>query len=463
MDLSPSKEFGPRQVAELGLQLFEASGKEGNPILAEEMRESAKYLFKCVGESILPAHMEIKVSDINITKDSQVAAIGSGAKVEGSSFIQVNTNSADDLDMGKLVQELGALSQKILEGGASPQNIAAAGAVATAQMAAQNNDSKGIIEAISKAGENALEVAQQIGAYEAAEVLRRSGVATEDDRARIELWASHLPLERFLVQEEKLGGLAQTRILSNLQRYGLCLIRPVGMATIVEVVESVIPMIGKATAMQNEAEGPIKDIRPKPDIDPNTGDSKGDLGFHVDGTQHLNQPPVLLFQYATGATLGAHSKFADIAKILRDISPERRHRLLVNLARHDAATFTKGKGRYQGPIFSFSSTGALICRIRFDAVINVNPACKEDFELLREKFDDEYYPTVFQPLDGDIVVFDNWRVMHARTEVYGTRDRHHRRVWFENLKLEHQPTCYLGIRPISREVAAEIERQNRTN
>lgn len=68
---------------------------------------------------------------------------------------------------------------------------------------------------------------------------------------------------------------------------------------------------------------------------------------------------------------------------------------------------------------------------------------------------------VFQPRDGDVVVLDNWRIMHARTEIFGTRDRHHRRVWFANLRLEHQSKYYLGIRPVTRELTAQIHRMNR--
>ena len=49
------------------------------------------------------------------------------------------------------------------------------------------------------------------------------------------------------------------------------------------------------------------------------------------------------------------------------------------------------------------------------------------FELLKQRFNDPYYASVFQPLDADVVIFDNWRIMHARDEVYGTRQRHHRR------------------------------------
>jgi hypothetical protein len=299
-----------------------------------------------------------------------------------------------------------------------------------------------------------------MGEYEIAEGLRRSGIATDEDRSRIEMWASSLSHQRFLVEEEKLGDLAETSIMTNVERYGICHVRPIGVAPTRELVESVIRMIGMPTEWQNHEPGPIKDIHPRPDVDPNTGDSRGDLGFHVDGTQHISQPPVLLFQYATGATLGAHSRFADAARIIHDLPIEHRFRILTNLARSDAATFRKGARKHIGPIFSFSQTDALMCRIRFDDVIAVNSECQDDFELLRVAFDDPYYSVVFQPRDGDVVVLDNWRVMHARTEVYGMRDRHHRRVWFANLKLEHQPKYYLGIRPVSRELAAQIQRMN---
>jgi hypothetical protein len=295
---------------------------------------------------------------------------------------------------------------------------------------------------------------------EATEVSRRSGVATDLDRARIRPWVQ-LPQEDFLVEEEKLADLAQNRILRKLELFGICQIRLMAHEASAQLVESVIEMIGTPTEWQNESEGRIKDIRPQPNILPNTGDSKGDLGFHVDGTQTPLQPPVLLFQYATGATLGAHSKFADAARIIRDISEERRWEVITRLASWNAASFKKGDQRYQGPIFSCSPTNTLMCRIRFDDVIEIESEFREDFELLRQKFNDSYYPTVFQPRDGDIVVFDNWRIMHARTEVYGTRDRHHRRVWFANLKLEHQIKYQLGLRPIPVPVIAEVIKRNR--
>ena len=59
--------------------------------------------------------------------------------------------------------------------------------------------------------------------------------------------------------------------------------------------------------------------------------------------------------------------------------------------------------------------------------------------------------------EGDIVVFDNWRVVHARDEVFGMHVRRHWRGWVSNLKTTLQPDYYLGIRPFSTNIAAQIE------
>jgi alpha-ketoglutarate-dependent taurine dioxygenase len=442
-----------------GLEMLELGDKASTKEKRDLCYEIAKNYFHYDAISRLPKDLRgaLHVGDIFNNNNTQVGAQGSQAKAEGNSFVQVNTEACNGPDLEKLTGELETLSKKILERGLTPENIAAAGAVANAQIASQKNNVTAVQEELTKAGEVALETATAVGMFEAAEALRRSGIATPEDRVRIQPWAQ-LPHEEFLVEEEKIGDRAQRRILRNLERFGICLLRPVGQEARVQVVESLITMLGTATEWQNEERGLVKDIRPKEGVNPNTGDSKGDLGFHVDGTQAVEQPPVLLFQYALGAPLGGHSKFADAARIIRDIPEERRYQLLANLARPDAATFTKREMRYQGPILSYSPTDQLMFRIRFDNVIDVHADCREDFELLKEKFNDPYYPSVFQPMNADIVVFDNWRVMHARTEVYG--DRHHRRVWFANLRLEHQPNCHLGIRPIPRDVAAQIEKQN---
>jgi alpha-ketoglutarate-dependent taurine dioxygenase len=94
-------------------------------------------------------------------------------------------------------------------------------------------------------------------------------------------------------------------------------------------------------------------------------------------------------------------------------------------------------------------------------VIKVHPDCRGDYEFLRERFNDSKYAMDFKPREGDIIVFDNWRVLHARDEVYGMHVRRHWRGWVSTLKGNIQPDYYLGIRPVPLQIAARIEEANR--
>jgi alpha-ketoglutarate-dependent taurine dioxygenase len=193
----------------------------------------------------------------------------------------------------------------------------------------------------------------------------------------------------------------------------------------------------------------------------NSGDTLADLGLHVDGTQHIETPCVLMFHYVSAAKLGATSVFVDTAKVLLDIKADRRQQILVNLARSDAATFSKKKMVHTGPIFYFSPTGRLVCRVRFDNVISLRPECTDDFNYLQRKFNDSKYRLEFKPREGDMIIFDNWRVLHARDEVFGKKVRQHWRGWVSNLKPAFQPDYFLGIRPIPAAIAAKIEAANK--
>jgi len=285
-------------------------------------------------------------------------------------------------------------------------------------------------------------------------------IATPHELARITPWAQ-LGHKRYLIEAKELDGLIPDRIWEKIEEYGICLIRLLNYPPVEHVLENVIKLIGFPADEQNDYSGPVKNINPSSEGRQNSGETTSELGFHVDGTQDSIQPSILAFQYVRGARLGANSKFADMAAVLSDFDPVTRTKVLTSLARHDAARFSKLGQQYTGPIFSFSSTGSLMCRIRFDSVITVHEECRNAFNLLKDRLESTYYPSMFLPRDGDIVVFDNWRVMHARDEVHGELQRHHRRVWVALPRHEHQIAYQLGIRPIPNEVAALIRKTNR--
>jgi hypothetical protein len=278
--------------------------------------------------------------------------------------------------------------------------------------------------------------------------------------SRITPWAD-ISYKKVMVEGTGLGDVEHERILATLENYGLCLIRISGLSAESYVVEEVGRFIGPACERQNQFIGRIKELRPEPEGLINSGDTSKDLGLHVDGTQHEKQPDILIFQYVTEPQIGAHSVFVDAGKVLQDIEERKRHRILVDLARPDAAQFSKRDMVYTGPIFYVSNTGMSIkCRLRFDDVIKVNPEYQESFEYLRAAFNEEQYRTSFRPRDGDIIVFDNGRVLHARDQVYGPRVRIHRRMWISTLKPSLQSQFLLGVRPLPVQTLAAIKKAN---
>lgn len=278
--------------------------------------------------------------------------------------------------------------------------------------------------------------------------------------SRIEPWGAELNPDDITRNTNDVDDILAKDMLDDLEKRGISHIRITAQSPEDYVIRALCKSIGPLTQSQNDFKGDIKLVEPKVGGQANSGDTSADLGLHVDGTQHNETPAVLAFHYITGAKVGANSIFVDTTKALLDIEEGRRHEILINLARPDAATFSKKGMTHTGPMFYFSPTGSLVCRLRFDEVLQPHPACRDDYEFLKERFNDPKYAIEFRPREGDIIVFDNWRVMHARDEVFGLHVRRHWRAWVAGLKPSLLPRYYLGIRPFTTRVAAEIEAAN---
>lgn len=273
---------------------------------------------------------------------------------------------------------------------------------------------------------------------------------------RIEPWTTFVHHDQFRIESEQIGDIQIEATLNMIQRYGLCHLRLYGQTPDENTFRAFFESIGQVMPEQNLFPGDVKDITPKPDIEPNTGDSKGDLGFHVDGTQTPDQPALLAFQYVKPADVGGNSRFVDIAAILFDLERAAFERVLANLSVSDAATFEKSGMKLVSPIFHMPDGESLACRIRVDDVITVRPSLRDDFEILKSALLNEKYGVKFKPRAGDIVIFDNWRILHARDTVLGFNQRHHRRVWMEALLPHYQPYFRIGIRPLPVQLKATI-------
>jgi len=264
----------------------------------------------------------------------------------------------------------------------------------------------------------------------------------------------------FMVETDRLQNFETESILKKVQSYGICHIRIAADIPSTQRLETLESSLGPAFEKQNNFTGKVKEIKPSPEVEANTGDSSKALPLHVDGTQHERTPALLVFQYVLQGRFGGHSTFLDLAHVFSTLGNDEFREVISDLSADDCAKFDKNGMRYSGPLLTVTPIeNALACRLRFDSVLTVAPRYKEAFDLLRERISEHDYLTI-EPRVGDIIIFDNWRLMHGRTEVHGNYQRHHDRMWINQLKNPYDVTFNLGVRPISSQVIAKIKANN---
>jgi alpha-ketoglutarate-dependent taurine dioxygenase len=284
--------------------------------------------------------------------------------------------------------------------------------------------------------------------------------------AKIVPWRT-LRSEDYTIEFPTLNAGVKNDALDKLQKYGIALLRWHGDSPSEQRLESLENWIGPARIRQNDFEGKVKSLVPKYDVEPNTGDSAKRLAPHVDGTQDPYTPAVLAFQYDYSPTWGAESTFFDMAAILSDMPTDLLERTLTALALNNCATCTKSKGAwsqtFNGPLVRAVFGGqAISIRLREDDLLKVTPACQAEFDLLKSTVSAWANKHVlrYTPHEGDVVIFDNWRLLHGREAIGGRHQRIHNRLWIDKLSPEYDGKYLLGVRPIPAGLMAAIERAN---
>lgn len=281
---------------------------------------------------------------------------------------------------------------------------------------------------------------------------------------RIRPWKC-LDESEYLVRNNQLNDAAQKNILENLEKRGFCLLRIEGLSPTTEILTAVERFLGPALENQNGALGKIKEITPKEAIEATTGDSAKELLFHTDGTQEPNLPPaILVFQYLTTPKFGARSTFLDLASVIQDMDEEELEKILTDLALPDAGTSTKKGLSYSGPLVKpVRNSQSLTFRLRFDHVLTIAAEAQNSFESLKNTIlspDRDHLS--YAPQEGDIAIFDNWRIMHGRDAVGGPHLRFHNRMWIRDLKQSIAANVLLGVRGLSNELLMQIKKTNQS-
>jgi alpha-ketoglutarate-dependent taurine dioxygenase len=257
------------------------------------------------------------------------------------------------------------------------------------------------------------------------------------------------------------GGAEQVHVLQRLERFGFCLIRFQGSSPSMDRFLALEQWLGTARERQNDHSGKVKQILPQEAVEATTGDSAKELLPHVDGTQDHPLPPAMLaFEYETTPSWGGVSTFVDMAHVLLSMTEQEREEILQTLARPDAAEISKKGLTYRGPLIrAVCNQHAVSCRLRFDHVLKLNENYRAQFDRLQKAVLD--HPRLeYSPLEGDIAIFDNWRVLHGRKAVGGRHLRFHKRMWIDDLLDRHRGAYLLGVRGIANSLLSTIAALN---
>lgn len=283
---------------------------------------------------------------------------------------------------------------------------------------------------------------------------------------------SLLDQDEYLIPVKTFGNAEHESVLKMIESRGFCLLRFEGTGASVEILQAIESFLGHARTSQNDYSGKIKEIEPniRETIEATTGDSAQALAFHSDGTQDTPLPPaILVFQYITSPTYGGLSTFLDLTKVVHDMSDHERFKVLTDLACSDTAVSEKKGLRYEGPLVKpVCADQALSIRFRYEdsklvkePVLKVAEPYRESFELLNQRINERSEWLTFAPKEGDIAIFDNWRVLHGRESVQNTRHpRYHNRMWIDSLHTRHAGKYLLGVRGLAPELIVKIKENN---
>jgi len=117
-------------------------------------------------------------TNVNISGNSQIGAIGSGATVSNNTFTQEIRQTNFDIDLNALTDELDTLLEHLKKDASEPEHYEALAGISKAKEASANGDSTKTMENLKKAGKLAFnwvfDVATKIGVSVAGKAIAKA-------------------------------------------------------------------------------------------------------------------------------------------------------------------------------------------------------------------------------------------------------------------------------------------------
>jgi hypothetical protein len=286
--------------------------------------------------------------------------------------------------------------------------------------------------------------------------------------ARIFPWTRHIDTESFVYNGEKLDNDAESFAKRCLEAYGVSVLRLRSAARAEklppddredqgdDLSREVCRWFGGSLRRdQSGTDSPYKIIQSKYEADQYAGNTPEDLMPHSDGTHTYLPPPIIVLQYFIMADAGGELKIIDMAQVLKRFVleyPKTSQSMLMSLEAPFSVQVSKllpngSVDVYAGPCIFDGHDGTKGIRGRFDSQVKPSAQAEQAFLALRD-MTMRTEPCRLAVREHDIVILDNWRVLHGRYSYTPPAEtRKHRRVWISMVEEQFRRNFMTGLRP----------------
>jgi len=224
---------------------------------------------------------------------------------------------------------------------------------------------------------------------------------------------------------------ARLDMLEALRDYGFAIVSgaPLDPAR----TESIAGLVGP---LRDQVSGKVYDVRYNPDPE-YYADTRNAIAPHTDGPYRHSPPAITCFHFITAATSGGESTLTDAFRIGADIKARdaKAFELLARIpVTFHRRLYRRDKDyRIRAPIFCLDEEGEIAGFRLLDRAIGPVDAAQDDIEpfyvalrMLLEMLYDESNQAAVPMQSGDVLFFNNHRVMHGRQAFDPQTGRHMR-------------------------------------
>jgi len=210
--------------------------------------------------------------------------------------------------------------------------------------------------------------------------------------------------------------------------------------------ESLAPLsrrFGKPVRHKLSDEHGVHPIRYIPGYPEYANAANGDLPLHTDGSFEPSPPATMLMYCETPSSMGGLSTLALGDELLGHIArtaPE----ALPGLRRPDAFRIRRDDREAARAVFEDRGDRLrLAFRYADDLPIRVHPEAEEGYRIVREWVADPTNAIAFRLESGEVLIFDNARMLHGRTAFPTDSGRHLHGLWCDGVDAD--PGIRFGI------------------